>query len=267
MDAISEFVDIHGHYLPELDDGARTWQEAIAMARIAAGEGIRRLVVTPHQLGNYRHNHAELIRAKTALFQRHLDDNQIPIQVRPGADVRIEAELVSQVRCGSVLTLADHGRHVLLELPHELYIPLDAIIAQLLQNRITPVLSHPERNRGLVRTPKLVELLVTQGCLMQITASSLLGAFGEEAKQLAEWMVRQRLAHFVATDAHGSESRRPLIRCAYERVVALAGPAYACQICCENPLAVFEGRNVTVHSPTAQRRRAWQTLRLWRRAA
>src|SRR4051812_40707285 len=127
----TSLVDIHCHLLPEIDDGAKSCEESLAMARMAARDGIGTIVVTPHQLGNYRHNRGEAIREQTAQLQELLSANQIPLRVLPGADVRIEADMLSLLRSGEVLTLADRGRHVLLELPHELYMPLEPVLAEL----------------------------------------------------------------------------------------------------------------------------------------
>src|SRR5262245_44530196 len=108
------FVDIHCHLAPSIDDGAKSWDDTLAMARIAVSEGIGTIVCTPHQCGNFRHNSGEMIRKLIAEVQTRLNDNGISLQVLPGADVRIEPGLVAMLRGGEVLTLADRRRHVLL---------------------------------------------------------------------------------------------------------------------------------------------------------
>src|SRR5689334_3371145 len=115
------FVDIHCHLVPGIDDGAQNWDDTLAMARMASEDGIGTIVVTPHQLGSYRCNVGDEIRRRTAELQSVLDEHHIDLQVLPGGDVRIESDLVSLVRQGEVMSLADHRKHVLLELPHEMY--------------------------------------------------------------------------------------------------------------------------------------------------
>lgn len=214
------------------------------MARMAVADGIGTVIVTPHQLGSHSANDGDLVRGLTAELERRLAAQEILLRVLPGADVRIEPELADRVAAGSVLSLGDHRRHVLLELPHELYLPMEPVIDELHAARLVPVLSHPERNQGLLRQPRLLSPLVDRGCLMQITASSLVGVFGPACQQLAEWMIRQRLTHFIATDAHGAKTRRPLLRRAVERASQLAGQDYAFQLACHNPSAVAEGRDL-----------------------
>lgn len=240
----SPFVDIHCHMLPGLDDGAVNLGVSLAMAEMAVADGIRTVVVTPHQLGNYSRNRGETIRAYAARFQCELRQRGIPLRVLAGADVRIEPDMISGLQSGDVVSLADLGRHVLLELPHELYMPLEGLLRGLKAAGIVGVLSHPERNQGILREPHLVEELVDAGCLMQVTAGSLVGSFGPEIQAFSEWLVQEGLVHFLATDAHGTNSRRPLLSRAYDRAVELAGQARADEMCCVQPAAVAEGGEV-----------------------
>lgn len=244
--AAPAFVDIHCHLVPEIDDGAKSWEDTLAMAQMAVADGIDTIVMTPHQLGAFSHNSGAAIRAAVAQVQEFLTANEIPLCVLPGADVRIEADLVSLVKRGQVVSLGDHRRHVLLELPHELYVPLDRLLAEMRAAGMTGILSHPERNHGILADPGVLRPLVDAGCLMQVTAGSLLGAFGPHSQKLAEWMLQQKLVHFLASDGHGPKARRPLLRQSFERAVELVGLDQAVAMCCDNPRCVAEGKPVHV---------------------
>jgi protein-tyrosine phosphatase len=246
MNACEVFVDIHCHLLPGIDDGSQSWEQSLEMAAMAAGDGTGTIVATPHQLGAFGHNSGRLIRAKTVQLQQQLDQQAIPLRVLPGADVRIEEGMVEKLREGAVLTLADRGRHVLLELPHELFFPMDEVLSRLHRASMVGILSHPERNQGLLKQPRIVESLVNHGCLMQVTCGSLMGTFGPASQQMAEWMLRQGLVHFLATDAHSASSRRPLMGRAFERTAQLVGEEIAKDLCCRNPAAVVAGQEILV---------------------
>ena len=235
------------------------------MARMATAESIGTVVVTPHQLGNYSHNQGDEIRALTLRMQQLLAERQIPLQVFPGADVRVDAEMIERIRRGDVLTLADQQKHVLLELPHELYFPLGPVIKSLEVIGITSVLSHPERNQGLLKEPRIVSELTEQGCLMQVTAGSITGQFGPACQQFSEWMLQRDLVHFISTDAHGSRSRRPLMLGAFQRTAELTDEQTAQDLCCRNPLCVVKGRPVAVDRSRKGRRGLRRWL-VWRRA-
>ena len=237
-------VDIHCHLLPGIDDGAKSWSESLQMARIAAADGIHAIIATPHQLGAFSHNRGDQIRWAAAELQQHFQQHRVQLQVLPGADVRVEVDLCDRIRGGDVLTLGDHSKHVLLELPHEMYFSLDACLESLTRAGMTGILSHPERNQGLLRQSELIGELVRSGCLMQITAGSLLGTFGPRCQELAERIVENGWAHFVATDAHGAKARRPLMSRAFARVAELVGQELAHDLCCRNPARVARGEDV-----------------------
>ncbi len=253
------FVDIHCHLLPGIDDGAEDWDESLAMAELAVADGMQTIICTPHQLGNHRQNLAVDIRERVRHLDTLLRQQGIPLRVLPGADVRVEPDLSARLQADEVLTLADRGRHVLLELPHELYLPLEPILDALRGWGIQGILSHPERNRGILRQPSLLSPLVAAGCLMQVTAGSLLGTFGPSVQQLAQTILREGRCHFLATDAHGATARRPRLQAAYRRAAELVGGAAADVMCCENPSRVIRGESV----PTKVAGLAPRGLRSW----
>lgn len=263
MDVPEPFVDVHCHLLPGLDDGARGWDEALEMARLAAADGIRLVVATPHQLGRFRGNTAAVVRQRVRQLQAQFDRQDIAVRVLPGADVRVEHDLVERLRADDVLTLGDHGRHVLLELPHELYLPLESLLQELAAFGIVGILSHPERNGGIQEDPAIVARLVAAGCLMQLTADSLLGAFGRRSQVLSEQLLQQGLSHFVSSDAHGARKRLPVLRRAYDRVRGLVGEPTAIELFCRNPGHVAAGRDVPLEPRKNTRRRfphIWKSL-------
>ena len=259
------FIDIHCHLVPDIDDGSKSLEESLAMAEIAVADGIQTIIVTPHQNGCYAHNRGDAIRQRVVELQEQLDQNHIPLTVLPGADVRIEDGMIEALQAGDVLTLGDLGRHVLLELPHEMYFPLERVLDELATIDMVGVLSHPERNQGILKQPSLVESLVAYGCLMQITAGSLMGTFGRPCQEMSEWMLKRGLVHFIATDAHGPRSRRPLIRRAYEHTAELVGEETANALCCNNPAAVAAGDDVFLTQPQIKKL-GIQSWFSWRKA-
>ncbi len=252
------FVDIHCHLLPGVDDGAQDVEESLAMARMAAADGTGTIIATPHQLGNFGQNRGDYIRARVNDLRQLLQAADVPLSVLPGADVRIEPGMMDALLRGDVLTLGDHGRHVLLELPHELYLPLESVLEELRRRKIVGVLSHPERNQGILRQPGVVAPLVDAGCLMQITAGSLCGTFGTPSQKLCERMLDEGLVHFVASDGHGPRSRRPLMRGAFERVAELTDETTASELCSVNPGHVAAGEPVRAgRRESPRRKRSW----------
>lgn len=254
------FVDIHCHMLPGIDDGAADWQTAVDMARMAVKDGVRTVIVTPHQLGNFSKNRGDDIRHLAQQLQQVLTERQIPLQILPGADVRIEDGMIDQLTTGNVLSLGDLRGHVLLELPHELYFPIEGVLDELSRLGMYGILSHPERNSGILRDPELLFGLVEKGCLMQVTAGSLVGSFGAGSQHLSEWMLSEGLVHFIATDAHGTKSRRPLMRRAYDRVAKIAGEQTAQDLCVHYPALVASKQRVPSGRRKPVKKSSWKNL-------
>lgn len=236
------FADIHSHFLPGIDDGSKSWEDSLAMARQAVAEGIHLAVMTPHQLGNYSATTGDSIRDLTKQFQRHLVEHGIPLQVLPGADVRIDSDMIERLKSGDCLTIGDSGKYVLLELPHEIYQPLEPVLDSLHRIDMTGVLSHPERNQGILRNPSVLPDLIARGCLMQLTADSVAGVFGPTPQKLCDMMLQNGWVHAIATDAHSPRSRRPRMQAAYNHAVNLCGQAYADTICSAIPNAIAWGQ-------------------------
>lgn len=255
---MSGLVDIHCHLLPGIDDGAADLEASLAMARMSVEQGVETIVVTPHQLGAYDGNRGDDIRRRTAELQEELDRRAIPLKILPGGDVRIEDKMIAGLESGDVVSLGDHRKHVLLELPHELYFPLEPVLDALKQQGMVGVLSHPERNAGLLAQQQLIEPLVDYGCLMQVTAGSLVGGMGPACQAMAERMASRGLIHFLSTDAHSPKRRRPRLGDALIVAEKLVGEEAARRWCADNPRAVAEGRSVEPgRTRVAKPRRTW----------
>jgi protein-tyrosine phosphatase len=244
MNALEGLADIHCHLLPGLDDGPAGWDEAAAMAEMLVAEGLSTVVATPHQLGIFSATGGDTIREQTGRLQGLLAEREIPLRVLPGAEIRVEARLAARIQSGRLLSLADHRRHVLLEMPAEVFLPLDRVLAELAAAGMVPVLAHPERNRGAWVQPERLEALVDQGCLLQVTAGSLTGLLGEQVRGFSELLIRRGLVHFVATDAHFPGPLCASSRAALRRVADLAGEDRAEELFHTNPARVAAGQPV-----------------------
>lgn len=243
------FADIHCHLLPGIDDGAPNWSVALEMARLAVAEGIDTIVATPHQLGLYLENTADRIHRIVAETQIRLNEAQIPLIVLPGADVRLREDLIQLVEQRQVLTAGDHFAHLLLEVPPELSLFPGTLLDRLRDLNITPILTHPERNHISASHLEFVRRWVSHGGLVQITAGSVTGQFGETARGFTRTLVREGLVQLVATDAHNVTRRPPQIREAAALLARWAGSAAAHAMTISNPRAVANGHPVSCPSP------------------
>jgi protein-tyrosine phosphatase len=202
-------VDIHCHILPGLDDGSPNMSTSIAMARLATAAGINTVIGTPHWIEDEHETDPTRVRKVSRDLQAELNSRGIPLTVLPGNEAFICPDLPGRVKRGDVLTLADRGTHLLLELPYEnLPTYVDDVIFRLQLQGITPVLAHVERCVYVRSDWHVLNRWVQRGCLAQVNASSLNCTTGDE---VAQDLMDRGLITCTATDAHDAVSRPPAI--------------------------------------------------------
>lgn len=242
--AASACVDMHCHCLPGLDDGPATLADAVAVCRALIDDGITAVIATPHQLGSYADVTAVRVREATQVLTAELERLGLPLSVRAGAEVRADESLLTLLAAGRLLTLADGGAYLLVELPHSTMLDLRGLIDSLMAINVTPVISHPERHSGLARSPQLLRPWLARGAILQVTAASLVGAFGPGTQRSAWDLMDKGWVSLIASDAHDAVGRAPLMTPAIDSIAARMGHAVARRLCVQNPLAVYEGRRI-----------------------
>lgn len=203
--------DLHCHILPGIDDGAKNLDIALAMAKMAVADGITTIVCTPHIYPGMYDNTAPGIAAARDAFQAELDARQIPLKLLYASDTYLEPGLADGIKAGRVPTIAG-SRYLLLEPPHHVAPPrFEGSVFDLLVAGYIPVITHPERLTWAASHYPVFEHMARNGVLMQITSGSLTGRFGRNAQRLGERMLNEGLVHILATDAHNTSSRPPLL--------------------------------------------------------
>lgn len=243
---VARSVDVHCHLLAGLDDGPDTLEESIALCGALVADGITSVVASPHQLERYnRENTLAVIEAKIAELVSELQKLAIPLEIVPGADVRIDERLAKLLDVGEISTIANLGRQLLLELPHEFIVNPLSTIAMLGKRGIQTIMTHPERHRYLRGSVSGPRSWVQAGAVVQVTAGSLLGEFGNSANEHAWRLVEAGVAGLVASDAHGAQQRPPRMGEALALVSRVMGEEVARRICLENPWRVLKGEVIS----------------------
>lgn len=243
------YVDIHCHCLPGLDDGPATMSKAIALCRALVNDGITTVIATPHQLGRFSGcNEAMQIREAVSALNEELKNNDIALSIMAGADVRVDERICQLLEADNVLTLADGGKYILLELPHEILIDIEPLLVDLASMNITAIISHPERHSGLAKKPYMLSKWLECSAHLQVTAGSLLGYFGQAVQKFGWLLLNSGQVSLVATDSHNLDGRRPCISAAFEHISDRLGETVARLVCIENPLRVLKGQDMAVYS-------------------
>jgi len=249
-------VDIHSHVLWGMDDGAETYEESLAILKIAAEAGTTDIVATPHSNTHYTFT-PELISARIAQLQQ--SGHPMP-RIHRGCDFHLNFANIHEASENPSKFTIDHKNYLLVEFP-DVTIPvgMGRVLLQFIQSGIVPIITHPERNDALMHDPKLLAQWVEEGCLIQVTAMSLVGKFGKSALEHAWNLMDRRLVHVVASDAHDPVRRHPRLGDARAEVARRAGEENAARLFKSNPTAVIEGRPSTAIEPmTAPRRKGFR---------
>ena len=237
-------VDLHHHLLPGIDDGSPDLETSIAMARMAAGEGITHVVATPHASSRYPFEPA-LIAERLAQLRAALDERGVPLTLATGCDFHVNFENIRDALDNPRKYTLNATEYLLVELPDLAISPhLGETLYELRLAGMAPILTHPERNPTLQRDSERLKDWLRHGLLVQVTAGSVLGQMGKAAERMAHRLLANRWVHFLATDAHDLKFRPPQMRQAHAMVAERYGAEYADLICTGNPLDVFEGREL-----------------------
>ena len=230
---------------------------SLAMARVAAADGISTIACTPHILPGVYNNSGPPIRKAVARLAESVAKAGIPINLVTGADVHIAPDLDVQLRDGRVLTL-NNSRYLLLEPPHHVLPPrLEDLVFGLQAAGYVPILTHPERLSWVEGHYDLIRRLVSSSVLMQITAGSVMGRFGRGPRYWAERMLDEGLCHLLATDAHNTEQRAPRMADARDVVAQRLGDDEAINLVLRRPQGILNNISPAELPPLPQTE-AWQ---------
>lgn len=240
-------IDIHCHILPGIDDGAKTINDSLLMAKEAAQQGIHTIIATPH-LNQQYDNRKPLILQKVEILNKAIKEADIDVTILPGQEPRIYGELLDDYENGEIQTL-NGTNYVFIEFPSG-HVPryTEQLLFDIQLKGLIPVIVHPERNSELIERPDKLYQFVEKGALTQVTASSLCGYFGKKIKSFSIQLIDANLAHFIASDAHNVTNRTFKMDEAFDLINSEFGMDYI-YLFKENAELLISGKNVMKEIP------------------
>ncbi len=231
-------IDLHCHILPGIDDGPEDFSQSLEMAKIAAHDGITKIVATPH----VSDNNLSVAHVKELVGQLNLLLHQQNIQV----EVLFGAEISSMLDLSFSKGFSiNNTKYVLVDFPH-MHLPITAreILFKLRALEYFPIIAHPERNWSIIKNPNLLLDLLEFGIFVQITAGSLTGEIGINAEQCARYILKQGVVDIIASDAHGTKYRKPVLSAGLKSAAKILGREKANALVKANPEAVIQGNRI-----------------------
>jgi protein-tyrosine phosphatase len=241
-------VDIHCHIIPEVDDGAPSWDVAVEMCEMAVHDGIEHIVATPHADFQYAYNREELAARLERLQQLSGGSPRFSL----GCDFHLSYDNLEDAFAHPERYTIGNTGYLLVEFSnYSIPQQITGALLRLLEIGITPVITHPERNPLLQNNLDRLMQWIDDGCLVQITANSLTGFWGEQARRSARLLLDQQAVHVLATDAHDSRRRVPLLSPARQAVAQWYGEELARTLVEDNPRAIVSGEKIRASSARA----------------
>ena len=235
-------IDLHSHVLPGIDDGPAELAESLSFMRAAGEQGTTILAATPHVRSDHPRVHVDELAERCAELNE-LKSGTSDIRIIPGAEVDIfwaQGATDEDLRLAS---LGQRGSDLLVETPYGL-LPdsFEDMLFRLRVRGFRVLLAHPERNPTFQRDPERLRELAGRGVLLQITLPSVVSRErGSRSRKLAFALVREGLAHNLATDSHSpGEFRPPALREGVRAFEDIA-PAYAEWMVTDAAAAILEG--------------------------
>lgn len=194
-------VDVHSHFIPGIDDGAKTIEDSIALITEFQNLGYQKVITTPHVMSDYYKNTPEIILSGLENVRKAARQAGLTIQIEAAAEYYLDPEFEKLVDAKNLLTFGNN--YVLFEMPflsapHNLY----QCVFKLQANGYKPVLAHPERySFWLNDFDKYIDLK-EKGVLLQLNINSLTGHYSPETKKLAEKFIDLQMIEFLGSDCH-----------------------------------------------------------------
>ena len=232
-------VDIHSHILPEVDDGPTSWDISVAMCRMTAADGITHQVATPHANDRWHYDRPYLQGLVTRL--QELVGEKLKLSL--GCDFHLSYDNLQDALVNPERYAIADSQYMLIELSNY-SVPLQTTdsFLKLGDAGMTVVITHPERNPILRESPQRVVEWAEQGCVIQMTGSALTGFWGERVRRCSQWLLEHNAVHVLATDAHDTEKRIPVLSAAREAAAEICGDDVADALVEGNPCAILNSQ-------------------------
>jgi protein-tyrosine phosphatase len=257
------YYDLHAHILPAVDDGAKSFDDTIEMARVAASDGTEVILATPHRKDVTQEHSVEHVETLVAEINKYLTGQGIGVSIVLGMENHLDIDLPDEFTAGRALRM-NGTRYALVELPffgHPNFV--SEVLFQIQLQGITPVLAHPERIEYIQNNPLQLAEFAERGMLSQITGGSITGHFGANVRKFTHTLLRRGLVHIIASDCHFPQGpRSPLLTPSFEAAAQVVGRERAMRMVVDTPRAVLEDRPVETQRPLATpAQRSW--WRFW----
>lgn len=237
-----QYIDIHSHILPGVDDGSQNMETTMEMVETAYRQGVRTMIATPHYYPGHvrrpKEHLEEIFRETVAAINEKYSDFTLHL----GNEIYYRDEIVEKLLNNRICTLAG-TKYVLLEFtPSAQYSLLCSAVRRCLENGFDPVLAHIERYQCLWKNEKNIAELIRMGAYMQINAENFVGGLFAPMKRYCLKLIKDGLVHFIGSDCHNMQDRSPNIEVAANYLREKLDSDTYYRIMMDNPQRLVQGQ-------------------------
>ena len=242
-------IDIHTHILPNVDDGSRSIEETFNLIKEAESVGFDSIISTSHYIENYYEVDAQEREDWINEISNVLKKQNININLYLGNEVYFSENIIKLLNDNKIAKI-NNSKYMLFEFPMNVKpINIYDVIYEMLENKITPILAHPERYRFVHENPNLIYELIDKGVLMQANYASIIGWYGEKAKILMKKFLECDMISFLGSDVHRQNSIYPEITEILKKIEEIIGEEKLNELTTINPKRVLDNENIEMPEP------------------
>lgn len=209
-------TDMHSHFIPGIDDGAKTMDDSLELIMAMQDLGYKKLITTPHIMADHYKNSPAIIKDGLEEVRKELRNRNVNIELDAASEYYLDFDFERKLKEEKLLTFGKN--YVLFEISY-MHPPenLNHIIFELILQGYRPVIAHPERyNFWHDKFEKYTEL-ADKGALLQMNINSLTGYYSLATKKVAERMIKEGMISFLGSDCHHMGHIALLRKVVYEK--------------------------------------------------
>ena len=242
-------IDFHTHIIPNIDDGSRSIEETFNLIQEAKEVGFEGIVLTSHYIENYYETDVPERDIWVKAISDNLKNKGIETDLYLGNEIYMSENMMNLLIDGKASTI-NNSCYVLFEMPLNAEpMNLYDVIYSLQENKLIPVLAHPERYSFIQKEPELVYDLIEKGVLMQANYGSILGQYGEKAEIIVRRFFENNMIHFLGSDVHRQNSIYKRVPQALEEIKEIVGEEKLKELTTINPKLALENKRIDIEDP------------------
>ena len=196
-DFLKGWTDRHSHILPGVDDGIQTIEDSIAILSMYEQMGVKKVWLTPHIMEDCP-NTPEKLKTRFEELKSAYKGN---IELALSAENMMDGLFIKRLEQGVLMPYGDNQNELLIETSYvQPPMRMESILRDIQKKGITPVLAHPERY--LYMDAEKYENIKDMGVKFQLNITSLIGAYGNQVKERAEYLLNEGYYNYSGSDAH-----------------------------------------------------------------